>query len=64
MAAALTHPSRRFDSEHDRLRRRRDRHMRLAADRAVAEVALELRGRERTPLIPQDHTGLSERAGG
>jgi hypothetical protein len=41
MAAALTQPTRNVDSE--RARRRRDRHARLAADRALAEVALELR---------------------
>jgi hypothetical protein len=47
MAAALTQPARRFDSERERLRRRRDRHVRLASDRAVAEVALKLRVRDR-----------------
>jgi hypothetical protein len=41
MAATLTPPARNVESE--RLRRRRDRHARLAADRALAEVALELR---------------------
>jgi hypothetical protein len=45
MAAALTQPTRDFDSE--RLRRRRERHVRLAADRALAEVAFALRARER-----------------
>jgi hypothetical protein len=45
MAAALTEPTRPFDSE--RLRRRRDRHARLATDRALAEVAFALRARER-----------------
>jgi hypothetical protein len=43
--AALTQPTRDFESE--RLRRRRDRHVRLAADRALAEVAFALRARER-----------------
>ena len=41
MAAALTQPTRRLESE--RLRRRRDRHARLATDRALAEVAFKLR---------------------
>ena len=45
MAATLTAPTRRSDSE--RLRRRRDRHARLATDRAMTEVAFELRARER-----------------
>jgi hypothetical protein len=45
MAGAPTQPARQFDSE--RLRRRRDRHVRLATDRALAEVAFELRARER-----------------
>jgi hypothetical protein len=45
MAAVLTQPARYLDSE--RLRRRRDRHVRLAADRALTEVAFELRARER-----------------
>ena len=45
MAATLTQPTRRPDSE--RLRRRRDRHARLATDRAMTEVALKLRARER-----------------
>jgi hypothetical protein len=47
MAAALTQPARRSDGERERLRRRRERHARLATDRALAEVALELRARER-----------------
>jgi len=59
MAAALTQPPRRFDTEHERLRRRRDRHARLAAGRAVAEVALELRGRAR---LDRGH-GLGVREG-
>ena len=45
MAAKLTQPTRRLDSE--RVRRRRDRHARLATDRALTEVALELRARDR-----------------
>jgi hypothetical protein len=45
MAAALTQPTRDFDSE--RLRRRRDRHARLATDRALAEVAFALRAHDR-----------------
>jgi hypothetical protein len=45
MAAAPTQPARHFDSE--RLRRRRDRHARLATDRALTEVAFKLRARER-----------------
>ena len=43
--AALTQATRDFDSE--RLRRRRDRHARLATDRAMTEVAFKLRARER-----------------
>ena len=34
MAATLTPPTRHSDSERERLRRRRDRHARLATDRA------------------------------
>jgi hypothetical protein len=45
MAGLLTQPARRFDS--GRLRRRRDRHVRLATDRALTEVAFKLRARER-----------------
>jgi hypothetical protein len=45
MAATLTQPRGRSDSE--RLRRRRDRHARLATDRAMTEVAFKLRARER-----------------
>ena len=45
MAATLTHLPRRSDSE--RLRRRRDRHARLATDSAMTEVAFKLRARER-----------------
>lgn len=41
MAATLTQPPRHADSE--RLRRRRDRHARLATDRALTEVAFMLR---------------------
>ena len=47
MAAALTVPTRRPESESERLRRRRDRHARLATDRALAEVAFALRPRHR-----------------
>jgi hypothetical protein len=47
MAATLTQPTRHFDSEGERLRRRRDRHVRLATDRALTEVAFKLRARER-----------------
>jgi hypothetical protein len=47
MAATLTQPTRHLDSEGERLRRRRDRHARLATDRALTEVAFELRARER-----------------
>ena len=47
MAATLTQPTRQVDGEHERLRRRRDRHARLATDRALAEVAFELRARVR-----------------
>jgi hypothetical protein len=47
MAATLTQPTRHLDSEGERLRRRRDRHLRLATDRALTEVAFELRARER-----------------
>jgi hypothetical protein len=45
MAATLTQPTRHSDSE--RLRRRRDRHARLATDRALTEVAFTLRARTR-----------------
>jgi hypothetical protein len=45
MAATLTQPTRHSDSE--RLRRRRDRHARLATDGVMTEVAFELRARER-----------------
>jgi hypothetical protein len=47
MAATLTQATRHFDSERERLRRRRDRHARLATDRALTEVAFKLRARER-----------------
>jgi hypothetical protein len=47
MAATLTQPTRHVDSERERLRRRRDRYARLAADRALTEVAFKLRARER-----------------
>jgi hypothetical protein len=43
--AAMAQPSLHLDSE--RARRRRDRHARLATDRALAEVAFELRAHER-----------------
>jgi hypothetical protein len=45
MAATLTQPTRGGGGE--RLRRRRDRHARLATDRALTEVAFKLRARER-----------------
>ena len=45
MTATLTQPTRHSDSE--RLRRRRDRHARLATDRALTEVAFGLRARQR-----------------
>jgi hypothetical protein len=48
--AALTQPARDFASE--RLRARRNRHVRLAADRALAEVAFALRARERQERGP------------
>ena len=47
MTGALTVPPRRLESEGERLRRRRDRHARLATDRALAEVAFGLRPRHR-----------------
>jgi hypothetical protein len=50
MAGTLAQPTRHFDSE--RLRRRRDRHARLATDRAMAEVAFELLARERQQRGP------------
>lgn len=56
MAAALTEPTRRFDSERERLRRRRDRHARLATDRALAEVAFSQRPRHR-----QEHSADPDR---
>jgi hypothetical protein len=46
MAGALTQPTRHLDSGRERLRRRRDRHARLATDRALTEVALKLRARD------------------
>jgi hypothetical protein len=45
MAATLTQPTRQPESE--RLRRRRDRHARLATDSVMTELAFELRARER-----------------
>ena len=50
MAGALAQPPRLLDSE--RLRRRRDRHARLATDRALAEVAFGLRPRHRRQRGP------------
>jgi hypothetical protein len=47
MAATLTQPTRHSDGERERLRRRRDRHARLATDRALTETAFTLRARER-----------------
>jgi hypothetical protein len=47
MAATLTPPTPHSDSERERLRRRRDRHARLATDRALTELAFTLRARER-----------------
>ena len=44
MAGTLTQPTRHLDSE--RVRRRRERHARLATERALTEVAFELRGRD------------------
>jgi hypothetical protein len=41
--AAATQPARHFGSERERLRRRHDRHVRLATDRALTEVAFMLR---------------------
>jgi hypothetical protein len=52
MAGALTQPTRHLDSERERLRRRRDRHARLATDRALAEVAFRLRPRHRQERSP------------
>ncbi len=46
MAATLTQPTR-DGGGGERLRRRRDRHARLATDRALTEVAFKLRARER-----------------
>jgi len=45
MAATLTQPTGLSDSE--RLRRRRDRHARLATDGVMTEVAFELLARQR-----------------
>jgi hypothetical protein len=53
MAGALSQPTRRLDSERERLRRRRDRHARLATDRALAEVAFGLRPRHRQERGPE-----------
>jgi hypothetical protein len=47
MAATLTQPARHLNSERDRLRRRRDRHARLATDSVMTEVAFRLLARER-----------------
>jgi hypothetical protein len=47
MTATLTQPMRRSDSERERLRRRRDRHARLATDAALTEAAFTLLARER-----------------
>jgi hypothetical protein len=63
MAAALTQPERHFDSERERLRRRRDRHARLATDRALTEVAFKLRARARDAdtrprLVPSGRAGV------
>jgi hypothetical protein len=60
MAAALTQPARHVDSE--RLRRRRDRHVRLATDRALTEVAFKLRARQRQDRdrdLGGGHRGIS-----
>jgi hypothetical protein len=60
MAAALTQPGRPIDSE--RLRRRRDRHVRLATDRALTEVAFKLRARQRQDRgldLGGGHRGIS-----
>jgi hypothetical protein len=68
MAGALTQPTRRFDSERER--RRRDRHARLATDRALAEVAFSQRPRHRqehgadpqravSPAVPRRHVPLA-----
>ena len=71
MAAALTQPTRHLDSERERLRRRRDRHARLATDRALAEVAFALRagdrrergpGRPRLGAPPAGHRPVTDRA--
>jgi hypothetical protein len=63
MAGALAQPSRPLDSE--RVRRRRDRHARLAADRALTELAFELRAREHrdrvTDRAPRRHVAASSR---
>ena len=45
MATMPTQPARQLDNE--RLRRRRDRHAALAADRALTEFALRRRARNR-----------------
>ena len=47
MTATLTQPTRHSDSERERLRRRRDRHARLATECALTEVAFALRARQR-----------------
>jgi hypothetical protein len=51
MAATLTPPTRPFLSERERLRRRRDRHARLATDGVMTELAFELRARERRDAV-------------
>ena len=62
MVATLTQPTRHSDSERERLRRRRDRHARLATDRAVTELAFKLRARDWTAAFgrPQRRPAASE----
>jgi hypothetical protein len=52
MAATLAQPTRRRDGERERLRSRRERHARLATDRALTELAFELRARDRQERGP------------
>ena len=62
MTATLTQPTGHLDSEGERLRRRRDRHVRLATDRALTEVAFELRARQQQDRgldLGGGHRGIS-----
>jgi hypothetical protein len=59
--AAAAQPTRELESE--RLRRRRDRHARLATDRALTEVAFMLRARDRNSARRQATASSAHQAG-